>query len=103
MTEHLKIDFKRSGGFAGVELTTCVDVDELSEDESKDVRAMVERLDLDRIPQDPSSSPGVPDRFIYELKIEHGERTVDVCVGEAELPEDLKPLVRDLEKRAKRR
>lgn len=103
MTEHLKINFKRSGGFAGVELTTCVDLDELSEDESKDVRAMVERLDLDRMPQDPGSGPGVPDRFVYELKIEHGERTVDVCVGEAELPEDLKPLVRDLEKRAKRR
>lgn len=102
MTEHLKIDFKRSGGFAGVELTTRVDVDELTEDESKDVRAMVERLDLDRM-QDSSSGPGVPDRFVYELKIEHGERTVDVCIGEAELPEDLKPLVRDLEKRAKRR
>lgn len=102
MTEHLKIDFKRSGGFAGVELTTRLDVDELTEDESKDVRAMVERLDLDRM-QDSSSGPGVPDRFVYELKIEHGERTVDVCIGEAELPEDLKPLVRDLEKRAKRR
>jgi hypothetical protein len=64
---------------------------------------MVERLDLDRMPRDSSSGPGVPDRFVYELKIEHGERTVDVCIGEAELTEDLKPLVRDLEKRAKRR
>ena len=103
MTEHLKIDFKRSGGFAGVELTTCVDADELSEDESKDVRAMVERLDLDRMPRGGGSGPGVPDRFVYELKIEHGERTVDVCLGEAELPEDLKPLVRDLVKRAQQR
>lgn len=103
MTEHLKIDFKRSGGFAGVELTTCVDADELSEDESEDVRAMVERLDLDGMPRGTGPGPGVADRFVYELKIEHGDRTVDVCLGEAELPEDLKPLVRDLEKRAKKR
>jgi len=103
LTEHLKIDFKRSGGFAGMQLTTCVDVDELPEDERENVRAMVERVDLDQVAQRPDAGSGVPDRFVYELRIEHGDRTVDVCVGEAELPEDLKPLVRDLEKRAKSR
>lgn len=104
MSEHrLKIDFKRSGGFAGVSLTTCVDVDDLPEGEGQNVREMVERLDLDRMSQHPGAGPGAPDRFVYELRIEQGERTVDVCLGETDLPEDLRPLVRDLEKRAKKR
>ncbi|MGI8707808.1 MAG: protealysin inhibitor emfourin [Actinomycetota bacterium] len=100
--QRLKIDFKRSGGVTGMQLTTCVDVDDLPEDEGQTVRDMVEQLDLEQMSRQPSGA-GAPDRFVYELRIEQGERTVDVCLGEAELPEDLRPLVRDLEKRAKSR
>ena len=84
-------------------LTTCVDVDDLPEDEGQNVRDMVEQLDLERMSQRAGQGSGAPDRFVYELRIERGERTVDVCLGETELPEDLRTLVRDLEKRAKTR
>ena len=101
--ERLRIDFKRSGGVAGVNLTTCVEVDDLPEDEGQTVRGMVEQLDLEQMSRRSDQGSGAPDRFVYELRIEQGERTVDVCLGESELPEDLRPLVRDLEKRAKTR
>ncbi|MDQ3618690.1 MAG: hypothetical protein M3391_00990 [Actinomycetota bacterium] len=101
--ERLRIDFKRSGGVTGMRLTTCVDVDDLPEDEGQNVRDMVEQLDLEQMSERAGQGAGPPDRFVYELRIEQGERTVDVCLGESELPEELQPLVRDLEKRAKTR
>ena len=84
-------------------LTTCVDVDDLPEDEKQNVRDMVDQLDLEQMSQRPGQGAGAPDRFVYELRIEQGERTVDVRLGESELPKDLRPLVRDLDKRAKTR
>jgi hypothetical protein len=90
----LQIEFERSGGFAGVALRKSVDAGDLPPAEAEELRALVERADLPGLAESsPGPGPGRPDRFQYDLKVALDDRVYQVTVGEAELPDRVRPLV----------
>ncbi|MGB7623646.1 MAG: protealysin inhibitor emfourin [Terriglobia bacterium] len=92
----MRIRLERSGGFAGIKLSSSVDTEELSPDEAGQVRKMVEGATFFELPDSIKSARPMPDRFVYRIQIEEGGKTKTVEVDEASVPDPLKPLVRHL-------
>jgi hypothetical protein len=100
----LQIEFERSGGFAGVALRKSVDAGDLPPAEAKELRALVDRADLPGLAASPRGpGPGRPDRFQYDLTVRVDDRRYQVTLGEADLPESVRPLVDKLLALARRR
>ncbi len=92
----MRIDFERSGGFAGMRMTTTVDTESLSSEETRELFELVEGAGFFELPAKISSeSPGA-DRFQYKLTIEAEGRQHTVETGEAAVPEKLRALIQKL-------
>ncbi len=76
----------RRGGIAGVVRRGEVDSAEVPD--SADAEQLLRALPFDRRPE-----PGTPDRFLYEITVTEGEQSRSAQLGEAELPDGLRPLV----------
>lgn len=96
MPTPVHIDFRRSGGIAGIDMTASVDSRDLP-DEHAGVAA-----DLltggDNLRQD--DSPGVPDGFTYEVNVSDGSRSQQYQWSGPQVPAAVRPLLDDLGKRA---
>jgi hypothetical protein len=82
----------RTGGFAGIRLTTKVDTDSLKEDERKQLQQLIESADFFNLPASLLSASPQPDRFQYTLTIEDANRTHTVTMAETSLPATVRPL-----------
>ena len=92
----MRIYFERSGGFAGMLLTTSVDTDALSEEEAIFFQSNVEESRFFDLPER-LGTPGMgADRFHYHLGVETQERRHTVDFGETATPEALAPLIERL-------
>jgi hypothetical protein len=90
----LQIEFERSGGVAGVALRKSVDAGDLPQPEAEELRNLVERADIPALAErSRGPGPGRPDRFQYDLTVTLDDRRYQMTVGEADLPESLRPLV----------
>ena len=98
-TPGLRIDFARSGGFAGLTFQTSVDAAELMPEEQAEVDRLVSAVEAADVPE--STEPGV-DRFQYDLTITRGSDSKHLTVGEKDLTPELKALSDWLLERAKR-
>ena len=90
-----RVELVRSGGFANITVRASVAATELDPEEQAGVDAL---LALPAAGGD--AAPGAPDRRQYDLSIIVGGRTHHVCLGEHELDDRLRPLVRRLERAA---
>jgi hypothetical protein len=93
----LRIELTRSGGFAG--LTTKLgelDTSELSEDESREIEAMVEKADVPKLAADSPMKGKGADRFQYHLALEDESGRRELTVSEDQMPDELRPLVERL-------
>lgn len=99
----MRIEFVRTGGFAGLRLAATIDSDSLPPEE---VQQLQEALDSARFftlpPQLYGEDEGM-DRFQYEITVSDGERQHTVQAGDASLPESVQPLVHKLERLARTR
>jgi len=93
-----RLEFSRTGGFAGLTLSTEVEHDD---PELAQVSGLLSGVDLPALAT--STEPTAADRFIYLLVLETRESRYEVTIGERELPEPLEPVVRLLLDRARRR
>ena len=89
-----KISFRRSGGlFAGNQLETTVSESELAP-------GLLERADVaSHARRSPIPGPGA-DTYQYELEVEGGGDRHQVVVQQTAVPDDLRPLIEWLERRA---
>jgi hypothetical protein len=94
--EPVRVAFRRSGGLAGLTMTTDLDADQLGSSHA----AVVQDLLSDEPPPAAPTASGAPDRFAYELTVAGGDRSRTYRWGEAEVPEQVKPLVAELTARA---
>jgi hypothetical protein len=95
----LRIDFTRSGGFAGVTFETSVDTGELTPEEREEAERLVSVVEAAEVPE--GTRPGV-DRFQYDLTITRGSDSKHLSVGESDLTPELKALSNWLLERARR-
>jgi hypothetical protein len=98
----MKIDFLRTGGFAGMNLATSVDLDTLPVEEADVLQKLVDESDFFHIPE-PSKIPGRTDGFQYTITIQREGENRSLQIGESTIPEGLLPLLNNLALRARSR
>ena len=89
----MHIDFKRSGGFAGMRLACSLDTDELPDEQAAELHRLVGEASFFELPKELALEQPQPDRFEYQVKVDAGKQQHAVTVSEAAAPESLRPLL----------
>lgn len=97
-----KIKFERTGGFAGIRLVAEIEMDELPEDQKRELIEMIDEADFDELPKELPGKMPIPDEFVYSITVNSREKEHQFFAGESSLPDDLRPLIEILESTAKR-
>lgn len=96
-----KIKFVRSGGFAGVTLSSELDPGALPEDEAEQAQKLIDEARLFEQPKQIKLRSPMPDRFEYKLTIQEKGKRRTIVVGDQSTPANLKPLIEYLLTRAR--
>jgi len=99
----MRIYFQRVGGFAGMRLSTTLEDGDLDEEEARVLKAEIEQAGFFALPPRLQSAGGGADRFEYHITIELDQRQHSITVGEAAMPDSLRPLVEHLDQLRRRR
>jgi hypothetical protein len=92
----VRIQLKRSGGFAGLTRTAEVDSEELPEEAAHRVRQLADEGRLDELAAREPERPSGADRYQYELVVEGDEAERRILMHDGAIPDDLRPLVDQL-------
>lgn len=95
-----KIFFERSGGFMGRKVTANFDLHELPEDQAEALEEMLDEADFFELPAD-LTRPPMPDAFTYTITVHREVRQHSIRVSDATAPDDLRPLLEELNKQAR--
>lgn len=99
----LRVQFERTGGFAGLRLTVDLNTDSLSAVEADELRHLVESARFFELPAQIVGSEKTADQFVYKVTVESEQRTHTITVGESAAPETLRPLIDWLSAAARKR
>jgi len=97
-----KIKFERTGGFAGIRLAAEIEMDDLPEDQKREILDLLDEADFDELSEKLSGKMPIPDGFVYSITVESKEKEHKVLAGESSLPDDMQPLIEILESLTKR-
>ena len=89
-----RVDLVRTGGFANIAVRASVPAPALTEDEKAGLDALLAR------PPAADAVAGAPDRQQYDVSVVVGGKTHHVRLGEHEVDERVRPLIRRLEREA---
>lgn len=94
----LRITYRRSGGFAGIDLAADTHAHELPEDQA----ALATQLLASSQPPADADAPqsGPPDQFSYQLHLDDGTRRETYHWSESKVPDAVRPLLKTLNGRA---
>jgi hypothetical protein len=95
------IRFERTGGFTAIPLRVVIDTATLEPDAHQNIRGLIDEAGFFRLPATMPSPAVGNDRFHYKLTIEESGSSHMVEVGDAALPETLRPLIQRLESMAR--
>jgi hypothetical protein len=98
----MRIIFNRSGGFTGIKISAAIDTQELPPEEAEQLCRYVEEAGFFDLPPVPSSPGPGADRFSYSLTVIEGSQQHTVEFSDADVPEELRPLLRKLTLLARR-
>lgn len=98
--QQVKIQFERSGGFAGIVVQTTLDTDDFNAQDAREWESMVEDARLS-LPTGRAGRPGQPDRFEYWFRITGGGDTQEARIAESQLTEPQRALVHRLTEHAR--
>jgi len=96
MPDDTHIDLVRSGGMAGLSLGASVDVSSLGPEAASAVSDALARVDVGALARQPPAVPSGPDRFQYDLTVTSAGASLSVSLQEADVPADLRPLIKAL-------
>ena len=91
----MRIEFTRSGGFAGMRVAKVLNTDVMPEAEALALKELVKSAEFFDLPESLRSRGA--DRFQYDITIESDGRTHTVKADEGAIPPALAPLVKRLE------
>ncbi len=92
----MKIQFERTGGFAGMRVETTIDTQSLPSQEASELQEMVDAAGFFDLPATIAAPTPGADQFQYKVTIEAGGRQHTIETGDAALPDALWPLLRRL-------
>ncbi len=96
----MQIDFIRTGGFAGVRLTTSVDTTKLPPDQAVTLHKLLDDAGFFQLPENIAPPKPQPDRFEYRISVSSAEQSHAIVVNDAAAPDSLRPLIDYLTKMA---
>ena len=88
----IRIEFRRSGGFAGIPLTATTTTDELPDEHAAQLQGLLTSAE---VPQEPRPAPGGggADRFQYQLNLDDGQRHRSFAWDETQVPDEIRPVL----------
>ena len=89
----MRIEFERSGGFAGLRLAATIEVDSLSVEEADELCRLVEEAGFFDLPTLIAGGDARPDQFTYKVTVETQGRGHTVELENGEPPPALRPLL----------
>jgi hypothetical protein len=97
----MKIQFSRSGGFAGPATKRQIEIDtaELPPNEANQLQSLIDGADLASL-ADRAAQPPRPDEFRYRITVNDEGRSYTATAADTDMPEAVGPLVDWLSKRA---
>ena len=89
----MKVDYERTGGFAGMRMAASFDLDELPEQEAADIKECLHKAQFHKLPERIESQPSMPDQFTYQITVDSGTAKHTVTTGDASAPAELRALI----------
>jgi len=89
----MRIEFVRSGGFAGILLSARIDLEKLPPDESAILELHINEANFFDLPEQIKPASPMPDRFEYQVTVSSSQRTHTVTVSESLVTDQLRPLL----------
>ena len=99
----IRVQFTRSGGFAGIPVTASCESDSLTPEDEDELRRLIESAGFFQLPATVTSPAPGADRFAYRLTIEVDGQEHTVEMEEAAVPPGSRPLLEWLNSFARRR
>ena len=88
-----RIKFERTGGFAGIRIAADFDLDDLSKDQARELRELLDNVDFDELPEQLMGKQQTPDGFNYSITVESDKRKHTVHTTDGSAPEKMQPLL----------
>jgi len=88
-----KIHFERTGGFAGIRLAAEIEVNELPEEQKREILELLDEMDFDELPEKLIKKMPIPDEFVYSITVEADDGKYNVTGGESSMPQEMNPLL----------
>jgi hypothetical protein len=89
----MRIEFVRSGGFAGILLSARIDLEKLPPDESAILELRINEANFFNLPEQIKPALPMPDGFEYQVTVSSPQRTHTVTVSESLVTDQLRPLL----------
>src|SRR6476619_3767975 len=99
----MRLRLIRTGGAAGMRLSTTVDTQSLRAGDAQHIEELVRAADVFRLRSDSIADTTLRDHYQYELCVEEGRKEHTITVTEFAVPASLRPLVDELVKYARKR
>lgn len=96
MRRHFRVDFERTGGFAGLRLSVTVDSQTLPAEEAFHLEENLANAQFFDLPAKMISSQGGADRYQYRITVQEQERIHTVELSESAVSEACQSLIRQL-------
>ncbi len=89
----IRIKYERTGGFAGLKLAASFELDDLPDEQEKQLRDLLDELDFFKLPvQILPVRPGT-DQFTYKIEVETKKGRHSVMTTDSVAPEKLRELI----------
>ena len=98
-----RIKFERTGGFAGIRIATEFELDDLPEDQARQLLGLLDEVDFDELPEQLFDEEGSADGFTYSITVEAEKGKHSVTTNNASTPEKMEQLVELLYRVARQR
>ena len=98
-----RIKYERTGGFAGMRITTDFKPEDLPEEQAHTLMDLLDEVDFGELPENLTGNSPMPDQFTYQITVETKKGKHTVIAGESSAPEKLQELFRLLDRIARRR
>jgi len=96
-----RIQFERTGGFAGIRFAADFKPDDLPDEQSRELFDLLDDLDFDELPEKMLDDGTVADGFTYSITVETKKRIHTVITGESPAPEKMQELLQLLNRIAR--
>jgi hypothetical protein len=88
-----RIQFERTGGFAGIRFAADFKPEDLPREQSKELFDLLDDLDFDELPGNMLGKNPIPDSFTYSITVETTRKTHTVVTGDSSAPEKMQELL----------